>query len=114
MAGRKRPHPLSKLQFSPHWLLFSLTLGVLILSSLTFIRPVSQKSQTLTPSQAAITSVDETLTPGSTITPTAEIEELPPTPEEIGTTNGIIFCSTILVLILLVATLRETIRRKGL
>jgi len=113
VADRKRPHPFSKLQFSLNWLLFSLTLGVLILSSLAFVRPISQKSQLLTPSQTALTAVEVTLTPGSANTVTAEIEESPPTPEEIGTTNGIIFCSTILVLILLVGTLRETIRRKG-
>jgi hypothetical protein len=49
----------------------------------------------------------------SALTSTAEMEDLPPTPEEIGYTNGIIFCSTVLVLILLVGTLRETIRREG-
>jgi hypothetical protein len=46
------------------------------------------------------------------ITQTAEAETLPPTPEEIGYTDGIIFMSTLLILILLVGTLRETLRRK--
>ncbi len=113
MTGRKRRRLLTKLEFSPHWLLFSLIICVLILSSLAFARPVAQNGQTLTPSQTALTAADETLTPNSTLTATAESDASPPSPEEIGYTDGIIFCSTILVLILLVGTLRETIRRKG-
>ena len=47
------------------------------------------------------------------MTQTAEQDAQPPTPEEIGYTDGIIFMSTLLILILLVGTLRETLRRKG-
>jgi len=98
MADPKKKRSFSKLKFSLHWVLFILTLGVLVLSSLVFIKPISQNGSTLTP------------TPFEMMTAT---EELPPTPDEIGYTDGIIFFSTILVLILLVGTLRETIRREG-
>jgi hypothetical protein len=103
----------SKLKFSPHWLLFFLTLGVLMLSSLAFVQPASQIDQTPTPSPMALAVPSEEAMADSALTSTAEMEDLPPTPEEIGYTNGIIFCSTVLVLILLVGTLRETIRREG-
>jgi hypothetical protein len=101
MADPKKKRSFSKLKFSLHWVLFILTLGVLVLSSLVFIKPISQNGSTLTP------------TPFEMMTATAEVKELPPTPDEIGYTDGIIFFSTILVLILLVGTLRETIRREG-
>jgi hypothetical protein len=85
-----------------------LVLGVSFLSSLAFSKPISQERQTPT--------AVETQTEMATGTPEAiatVTEEEPPTPEEIGYTDGIIFCSTVLVLILLVGTLRETLRRKG-
>ena len=49
---------------------------------------------------------------GNTTTETITMD-IPPTPDEIGYTDGIIFFATILVLILLVGTLREVIHRKG-
>ena len=50
--------------------------------------------------------------PEQNLTQTAEVEALPPTPEEIGYTDGIIFMSTLLILILLLGTLREALWRK--
>ncbi len=92
----------------PQWVLVMLVLGVLFLSSLAFSKPISQKRQDPTSVETQTKTV--TGTPEATATAT---EDEPPTPEEIGYTDGIIFCSTVLVLILLVGTLRETLRRKG-
>lgn len=96
------------------WVLIALVLGVLTLSILAFISPVSQVGQETSPSPTGL-SDQETGTPTivQDLTQTAEIEALPPTAEEIGYTDGIIFMSTLLILILLVATLRETLLRKG-
>ncbi len=91
-------------RFRKQWVLILLVLGVIFLSSLAFSKPISQGGQ-----QATSTEVVATETPASS----PESEEEPPTPEEIGYTDGIIFCGTVLVLILLVGTLRETLRRKG-
>jgi hypothetical protein len=113
MADRKKDCPDSKPRFSPHWVLFILTLGVLILSSLAFIKPAALSDQTQTPSPSEGTLSGESVTPSAMLTGTPEAEQLPPTPEEIGYTDGIIFCSTVLVLILLVGTLRETMRRES-
>jgi hypothetical protein len=93
--------------------LFILTLGVLVLSSLALIKPAPLKDQTLTSSPSDGTLSSGVVTPSAVLTGTPEAELLPPTPEEIGYTDGIIFCSTVLVLILLVGTLRETMRREG-
>ncbi len=113
MTGRNTGHPSSKLRFSLHWLLFLLTLGVMGLSSLAFIKPAALNDQTQTPSPSEGTTFSEAVTPSAALTGTPEAELMPPTPEEIGYTDGIIFCSTVLVLILLVGTLRETMRREG-
>ncbi len=112
MADGNKGHQKSKLRFSPHWLLFILTLGVLVLSSLAFIKPAATNETTATLSSSETPSY-EVVTPSAELTGTPEAELMPPTPEEIGYTDGIIFCSTVLVLILLVGTLRETMRREG-
>jgi len=113
MADQKRVRSSIKLQFSSQWWLIILILGVLILSSLAFIQPNPQKDQLVTPSPSLLTATAGEATTDTALPPTVEDDSLPPTPEEIGYTNGIIFFSTILVLILLIATLRETIRREG-
>ncbi len=82
--------------------MIGLVLGVLVLSILAFFSPVSQGWQETTPTPTAYE-----------LTPTNETEAPPPTPEEIGYTDGIIFMSTLLILILLIGTLREILRRKG-
>jgi TRAP-type C4-dicarboxylate transport system permease small subunit len=105
------PEP-SKRCLEPQWVLMVLVLGVMILASVAFIHPERQVNATTSPISTASPTpvVDETeLSPDALVTAT---ESLPPTPEEIGYTDGIIFCSSILVLILLVGTLRETLRRK--
>jgi hypothetical protein len=113
MTDREKASKVLKKQLSSHWQLCSMIMVVLILSSFAVIQPISEEKQTNTPSPMASTATDDHGTPGIILTSTAEVEESPPTPEEIGYTNGIIFCSTVLVLILLVGTLRETIRREG-
>lgn len=96
------------------WLLLILVLAVLFLSSLAFSKPISQGGRTPTPEPTCTGNLAEGTAAAMTQTPSAEeTEEDPPTPEEIGYTDGIIFCSTVLVLILLVGTLRETLRRRG-
>jgi hypothetical protein len=107
-----QPQP-SRQRIGLQWVLLVLVLGVLILSSLAFVRPISQDEQTPTPMNTASITPEDSGTPEGTGTPLADPNALPPTPEEIGYTDGIIFCSTVLVLILLVGTLRETVRRKG-
>lgn len=97
------------------WALVVLVLGVLILSGVTLARPISQGGATPTETSGAMLTAETTTTMGSILTATtptpAPTESL--TPEEIGYTDGIIFFSTVLVLILLVGTLRETLHRKG-
>ena len=96
------------------WILIALVVGVLILSILAFISPISQGGQVGTPTltKASISEIEIT-NASLERTQTAQVDALPPTPEEIGYTDGIIFMSTLLILILLVGTLRETLRRKG-
>ena len=113
MTGRKKDRPKFRLKLGPHWLLLIMVMGVLILTSLAFIRSDTPEAVESMPSQTATesTQIGETLS--STMTPEMEAESSSPTPEEVGYTDGIIFFSSILVLILLVGTLRETVRREG-
>ncbi len=106
-----KPKPARR-RFGPHWVLMALVLAVMILTSVAFIHPERHMNATTTPASTA------SVTPGTDENELApdllveETESLPPTPEEIGYTDGIIFCSSVLVLILLVATLREALWRK--
>jgi uncharacterized protein YpuA (DUF1002 family) len=94
------------------WFLYVLVIAVLILSILAFRSPISQQveeptvSPTLWVSQAEETNkeVEQNLTPAP--------EETLVRPEEIGYTDEIILWSAILVLIPLVATLREYLLKK--
>ena len=96
------------------WVLILLVLGVLTLSILAFASPVFQNRQAVTPSPTELANPPTGETDANLhVTQTAEAEALPPTPEEIGFTDGIIFMSTVLILILLLATLRETILNKN-
>jgi len=110
----KNQDPRPQKRSSLWWVLILLVLGVLALSILAFASPVSQGLQAATPSPTGLVdpATGET-TENLDVTQTAEAEALPPTPEEIGFTDGIIFMSTVLILILLLATLRETILRKN-
>jgi len=103
---------LVKQRFGPHWILYLLLVLVLMLSIMAFTSPISQNNQSATPSPTAIALDGEVAPTAAALTATAESETLPPTPEEIGYTDGIIFWSTILILILLIGTLREALRRK--
>lgn len=102
------------LKIFPHGIMMVLVLCVIFLSVMAFVNPAAQGA-TATPVPSGTISATDA---GTVITQTTEEEGTeeplaPPTPEEIGSTNGIILWSTLLVLILLVGTLRETILRKG-
>jgi hypothetical protein len=94
------------------WFLYVLVLAVLILSILAFRSPISQDvgeptaSPTIGMSQdeETIKAVEQNLTPAP--------EETPIRPEEIGYTDEIILWSAVLVLIPLIATLREFLIKK--
>ncbi len=95
------------------WELVILILSVLILASFAFGRPNGQEAITASPTATLMTNAETgTATVNNTTTETVT-PDIPPSPDEIGYTDGIIFFATILVLILLVATLREVIHRKG-
>jgi len=113
MTGRKKNRLKLRFKLGPHWLLLVMVMGVLILTSLAFLRSESLEVVESTPSQTATesTQIGETL--DSTMTQEMEAESSSPTSEEVGYTDGIIFFSSILVLILLVGTLRETVRREN-
>jgi hypothetical protein len=105
------PKP-SKRRLGPQWALMVLVLVVMILTSMAFIHPERQVNATTSPVSTASVTPDFDETELAPDLLEIETESLPPTPEEIGYTDGIIFCSSVLVLILLVGTLRETLRRK--
>lgn len=105
------PKP-SRQRIGPQWVLMVLVLVVMILTSVAFAHPGGQVSSSLTPASTVSVTPDsgETEFGSDALETTAGSQ--PPTPEEIGYTDGIIFCSSVLVLILLVATLRETLLKK--
>ncbi len=113
MALEELPQEPEPRPIGPYWILIALVIGVLILATLAFLRPIAGDGPASTP-------VDTTasLTPEGMDTPeageqTVTVTAAPPAPEDIGYTDGIIFCGSVLVLILLVGTLREVIRRRG-
>lgn len=109
--GNKDNQPVI-LKFWPHGVLALLIVVVIGFLVLAFVDPIiPQQFRTLTP------SVTETPTPVAFLE-TGEEAQIQETPyplskEEIGSTDGIIVWSTILILILLVGTLRETLYRTG-
>ena len=108
-----QPGPI-RFKDAPQWILFLFALGMLTFSTLAFMKPIFQGSVDATPSPISPTMTEApnavVATPTAVITPT---EVMPPTPEEIGYTDGIILFSTILVVIVLVATLREVLWHRG-
>lgn len=88
-----------------------LILGVLMLSILAFISPIYQEMGELTPTE--LTTIDAPATSAPPHTPVPLPEETTVSSEDIGYTDQIIFWSMVLVMIILVATLRETAIRKG-
>ena len=114
MPDNDHPANGKKFQFRPQWILFVVAIGVIVLSVLALLSPIAERSGLLDSTLTPFTSDEagmETETTNQIITPT--LEQAPPTVEEIGNTNGIILWSTLLVLILLVGTLRETLHRNG-
>ncbi len=114
MPENGHPENGKKFRFKPPWILFIVALAVIALSVLALLSPVAERSGMLESTLTPFTSDEagtETETTAQVVTPT--LEQVPPTVEEIGNTNGIILWSTILVLILLVGTLRETLHRNG-
>lgn len=98
--GKKTKIPL-------HWSFFIMIFGVLALSIVAFFSPISQcEPPAVTPSEVAMAETGSS-TPEFQGTPVPTETLPPPTPDEIGYSNGIIFWSTILILILLIGTLRE-------
>ncbi|QRN83049.1 hypothetical protein JR338_11645 [Chloroflexota bacterium] len=107
------PQP-KKPGIGPQWILLALVLGVMIITSVAFMQPISRARTAPTPTaNAAEVTLEgartESIAPTPSVTPTE-----PPSAEEVGYTDGIILCSSVLVLILLVGTLRETLRRRNL
>ena len=102
-----------KFKHGKQWILFALVMVIFGLSILAFTSPVSEgmgqseSTPTLAPTGQTEDSTE------TAVTPTPDPEAMPPTPEEIGYTDGIIIWSTILIIILLIGTLRETTRREG-
>lgn len=95
------------------WGIVVLILGVLIIASFAFGRSDAEEANP-TPSEEAVFRAATTETSmASDSTAETVIVDLPPSPNEVGYTDGIIFLATILVLILLVGTLREVVQRKG-
>ena len=90
------------------WALLVMVVMILALAALAFMSLISQPTRQLIP------TVTVTSSPlGGSITPTPEPDQLVLDREEIGHTDGIIFWSTVLLLILLIGTIRETILRKN-
>ena len=112
MTETPTPVKEKKFRFNPQWILLIIVLGVIVLSVLALRSPVAERSNLLSPTSTPSPEVVEVGgTPGDIDQTTPQ--RPPPTVEEIGNTNGIIFWSTVLVLILLVGTLRETLFRNG-
>jgi cbb3-type cytochrome oxidase subunit 3 len=103
-----------KRKFEPQYVLFFFSLMVLLIIVIAFARPVYPfpLQSTAQPSCTAAVQTGQTQTENG-ITPTPSPELIPPSPEEVGYTNGIIFWATILMFILFAATVREIWRRKA-
>lgn len=104
----------SEIKIQPQSILFMFSLLVLLILFAAFARPVYPLglASTAQPTSTLLIDTDTTSDQG-TLTSTLITQLPPPTPEEIGTTDGIIIWATILIVILLVGTLRETLRRRG-
>lgn len=108
MAEGEKKGPTRKISFWPHGAFMILILGVVLLTILALLQPPSE-GIVLTTSTAITQTPDPDQIENGTRTP----EPYPPSPEEVGSTSGIIIWGTLLVLIFLIGTLRETLYRKG-
>jgi hypothetical protein len=94
------------------WLLFAMIVAILILAVLALRSPISQPigERTMVPTlDAEATEVSPDATPAPVVIIMEPEDFL--NPEEIGHTDGIIFWSTMLLLIVVIGTLREAILR---
>ena len=112
MAGKA--FKIGKFKFWPHYVFLILMLGVITLSIMAFIQPILvQPEETKAPVQTETLSEMQLTETASDVAAQTQQALPPPTPDEIGSTTGIIIWATILILILLIGTLRETLYRKG-
>jgi len=112
MAGKA--FDIGKLRFWPHGVFLILLLGVITLSVMACIQPILAEPQEMqTPVLTETPSQGQSIETDSDIAAQTQQALPPPTPDEIGSTTGIIIWAMILVLILLIGTLRETLHRKG-
>lgn len=95
------------------WVVVVLILVVLVLASLELGLSNPEPSPTATVTEDIIKSTQTSTVLASNPATETIPPDVPPSPDEIGYTDGIIFLATILVLILLVGTLREIVHRKG-
>jgi hypothetical protein len=113
MADQNSEHNQSPTKNRLMWALLALLVIVVVLAILALRSPISEPigERTMVP-----TLVDTPSIESLTETPQPEVIVLGPEdfldPEEIGHTEGIIFWSTVLLIIVIVGTLRETILRK--
>ena len=95
------------------WFLFAMIVAILILAVLALRSPISQPvgERTMVPTlDAEISEISPDETPEPVVIIMEPEDFL--NPEEIGHTDGIIFWSTMLLLIVVIGTLREAILRK--
>lgn len=113
MPDREQVKKSFKLRFFPHGILLILILSVIFLSVMAFINPAAQ-DVTPTPSPFSTTSAADVQENATQSFEGAGTDEpvAPPSPEEVGSTDSIIIWSTVLILILIIGTLRETILHK--
>jgi len=95
------------------WTLLVMVFIIVVLAFMAFISPIAQP---IGERVITVTVTPAPLEDGLEATPAAEVIVLEPEdfldPDEIGHTDGIIIWSTVLLLIVVIATLRETILRK--
>lgn len=95
------------------WSLIAMLVAIIILAVLALRSPISQPigERTMVPTiDATVSEVSPEVTPEPVVIILEPEDFLDP--EEIGHTDGIIFWSTVLLLIVVLGTLREIILRK--
>ena len=107
------PQP-NKPGIGPQWILLALVIGVMIITSVAFMQPLSRGRALPTPTPDLVGYPVESETAESPMATPSVTPTEPPSAEEVGYTDGIILCSSVLVLILLVGTLRESLRRRSM
>jgi hypothetical protein len=103
-----------EIRIQPQWMLFGLFVVVILSLGLVFIHPTLVDVIAIPLSgqdSGNVQQSEQVAAPVAAPTPTGQTT--PSTTEEIGSTDGIILWATVLVLILIIGTLRETLHRKG-